>query len=59
VFQEDASFEMIKPRVERICAPNLRKLLEESKQSGRTPTELIYENMEEIIHSSVQFSGKM
>jgi len=58
-FQEDASFEMIKPRVERICGPNLRKLLEESKQTGRTPTELIYENMEEIIHSGGQFSEKI
>jgi len=55
-FQEKASFEMIKPRVERICGPNLRKLLEKAKRTGRTPTELIYEQIEEVIHSGVQFS---
>ena len=55
-FQQKASFEMIKPRVERICGPNLRKLLEKAKRTGRTPTELIYEQIEEVIHSGVQFS---
>ena len=59
VFQEDASFELIKPRVERICGHNLRKLLEESKRTGRTPTELAYEKIEEVIHSGVRFSEKV
>jgi len=55
-YQEQASFEMIKPRVERICGLNIRKLLEESRQTGKTPTELIYQNIENVIHSGVQFS---
>lgn len=55
-FQQKASFEMIKPRVERICGPNLRKLLEMAKRTRKTPTELIYQQIEEVIHSGVQFS---
>jgi len=58
-FQEKASFEMIKPRVERICGPNLRQLLEEAKRIGKTPSELVYEQIEEVIQSGVQFSEEV
>jgi glutamate dehydrogenase/leucine dehydrogenase len=56
VFQENASFEKIKPRVERICGTNIRKILGESKETGKTPTELIYDNTEKVIYSGIHFS---
>ena len=56
VFQEEASFEKIKPRIESICKDNLRQLLDEAKRAGKTPTELLYDKMEDIVYSGVQFN---
>ena len=56
VFQEEASLDKIKPRIELVCGDNLRKLLEEAKRTGRTPTELVYEKIEDTVYSGVEFS---
>jgi glutamate dehydrogenase/leucine dehydrogenase len=56
VFQEKASFDKIKPRIELVCRDNLRKLLEEAKRTGKTPTELVYEKVEHLVYSGAEFS---
>jgi len=56
VFQEKASFDKIKPRIELVCRDNLRKLLEEAKRTGKTPTELVYEKVEYLVYSGAEFS---
>ena len=56
VFGEGASFKKIKPRIESICRENLRKLLDEAKRVGKTPTELLYDKVEEVVYSGVQFN---
>lgn len=56
VFQEEATFDKIKPRIELVCKDNLRKLLEEAKETGKTPTELVYEKVEEMVYSGAGFS---
>lgn len=56
VFQEEASFDKIKPRIELVCRDNLRRLLEEAKKTGKTPTELVYEQVEDIVYSGAKFS---
>ena len=56
VFQEEASFDKIKPRIELVCRDNLRKLLEEAKRTGKTPTELVYDKVEDLVYSGVEFS---
>ncbi|MBC8429748.1 MAG: Glu/Leu/Phe/Val dehydrogenase family protein [Dehalococcoidia bacterium] len=56
LFQEEASFDKIKPRIELVCRDNLRKLLEEAKRTGKTPTELVYDKVEDMLYSDVGFS---
>jgi len=56
IFQEEASFDKIKPRITLVCGDNLRKLLEEAKRTGRTPTELVYEKVEDMVYSGAEFS---
>ena len=56
VFQEEASFDKIKPRIELVCRDNLRKLLEEAKRTSKTPTELVYEKVEDMVYSGAEFS---
>lgn len=56
IFGEKASFEKIKPKIESICRDNLRKLLDEAKRAGKTPTELLYDKVENIVYSGVQFN---
>ncbi|MDH5781044.1 MAG: amino acid dehydrogenase [Dehalococcoidia bacterium] len=55
VFQKEASLDKIKPRIEKVCGDNLRKLLEEAKRTGKTPTELVYEKIEDMVYSGVEF----
>ncbi|MFP3975398.1 MAG: Glu/Leu/Phe/Val dehydrogenase dimerization domain-containing protein [Dehalococcoidia bacterium] len=55
LYQEEASFEKLKPRIEHICRDNFRELLEEAKKTGRTPTELVYERVEDIVFSGADF----
>jgi len=59
VFQEEASFDKIKPRIELVCRDNLRKLLEEAKRTGRTPTELVYEKIEDMVYSGAEFGEEL
>jgi leucine dehydrogenase len=56
ILGEEASFERIKPRIELICRDNLGKLLHKAKRAGKTPTELLYDEVEEAVYSGVQFS---
>ncbi len=49
--QEEATEEQLKPKIELPCRTNFRKLLEEAKETGKTPTELVYEKVEGIIYS--------
>ena len=53
IFGEEASLDKIKPRIELICRDNLRKLLDEAKQVGKTPTELLYDKIENAVYSGV------
>jgi glutamate dehydrogenase/leucine dehydrogenase len=55
IFGEETSFAKIKPRIELICRDNLRKLLDEAKVVGKTPTELIYDKIEYAICSGISF----
>jgi glutamate dehydrogenase/leucine dehydrogenase len=59
VFQEEASLDKIKPRIELVCGENLRKLLEEAKRTGKTPTELAYEKVEHLVYSGVEFGEEL
>jgi len=56
IFGEEASFAKIKPRIESICRDNLRRLLDEAKRVDKTPTELIYNKVEDAIYSGISFS---
>jgi len=56
IFGEEASFTKIKPRIELICRDNLRKLLDEAKAVGETPTALLYDKVEDAIYSRISFS---
>lgn len=51
VFEEEASFEKIKPRIELVCKDNIRKLLHESRKTGKTPTELAYASVENAVYN--------
>jgi len=56
IFGEEAYFAKIKPRIELICRDNLGKLLDEAKRVDKTPTELIYDKVEDAIYSGISFS---
>ena len=56
IFGDEASFEKIKPRIELICRDNLRKLLSEAKRVGKTPTEMLYDKVEDAVYSGVSFN---
>ena len=56
ILQEEASLDKIRPRIEQACGSNLRQLLEEARITGRTPTELIYEQVEDMVYSGAEFS---
>ncbi len=56
IFGEEASFVKIKPRIELICRDNLRKLLDEAKRVDKTPTELIYNKVENAVYSGTSFN---
>jgi len=55
ILGKEASFAMIKPRIELICRDNLRKLFEEAKKTGKIPTELLYDKVEKAVYSGVEF----
>ncbi len=56
IFGEEASFAKIKPRIELICGDNLRKLLDEAKRVDKTPTELIYDKVENALYLGIPFN---
>jgi glutamate dehydrogenase/leucine dehydrogenase len=56
IFGDEASFAKIKPRIELTCRDNLRKLLDEAKRVNKTPTELIYDKVENAIYSGTPVS---
>ena len=49
--QEEATEEQLKPKIELPCSTNFRELLEKSRETGKTPTELAYEKVEAIVYS--------
>jgi glutamate dehydrogenase/leucine dehydrogenase len=55
VYQEEASFEKLKPRIERICSDDFRRLLEEAQATGKTPTEVVYEKVEDLVFTGADF----
>jgi len=48
--QDEADEEQLRPRIELACRTNFRKLLEEARQTGKTPTELVYEKVEKMVY---------
>lgn len=60
VFQDNASFDKIKPRIEAVCRDNLRKLFNKAKGAGKTPTELAYETVESAVYNiNTEFSESL
>lgn len=59
VYQEEASFEKLKPRIERICSHDFRGLLEEAKDKGKTPTEVVYDKVENLVFSGANFGEEL
>ncbi len=55
IWQEKASFDKIKQKIELVCRDNIRSLLEQAKSTGKTPTELVYENVEEVVYAGLEF----
>lgn len=50
-FQEEASEKELMPKIDLPCRINFRRLLEEARQTGKTPTELAYEKVEEMLRT--------
>jgi leucine dehydrogenase len=48
--QDEADEEQLRPRIELACRTNFRKLLEQSRQTGKTATELVYEKVEKMVY---------
>ncbi|MGD2064947.1 MAG: Glu/Leu/Phe/Val dehydrogenase family protein, partial [Dehalococcoidia bacterium] len=56
IYGTEASFAKIKPQIESICRDNLRRLLDEARRVDKTPTELIYDKVENAIFLGVPFN---
>ncbi len=50
--QEEATQEQLNPRIELACRTKFRKLLEEAREKGATPTELVYEKVEKMVYEN-------
>ncbi len=59
LFGKKASFERLKPRIELVCKDQFRELLEEAKATGKTPTELAYQKVEDIVYSGAEFEESL
>ena len=57
--QENATEQQLKPKIELPCRTNFRKLLEEARETGKTPTELVYEKVEAMVYSGSRFGNRM
>jgi leucine dehydrogenase len=55
IWQEKASFDKIKQKIELVCRDNIRSLLEQAESAGKTPTELVYENVEKVVYAGLEF----
>ena len=55
--QEEATEEQLRPKIELPCKTGFRKLLEEARETRKTPTELVYEKVEAMVYSRAG-SGK-
>ena len=53
--QENATEEQLKPKIELACRTNFRKLLEEARETAKTPTELVYEKVEVMVYAGAGF----
>lgn len=52
IFQENASLEIIEPLIEDICINEFQKLLQEAGATGRTPTEVAYDRIEQVLYQT-------
>jgi glutamate dehydrogenase/leucine dehydrogenase len=52
--QEEATKEQLNPRIELACSTRFRKLLEQANKEGKTPTELVYEQVEAMVYSGTE-----
>jgi len=52
--QEEATKEQLNPKIELACRTKFRKLLEEAREKGTTPTELVYEKVEKMVYSGAR-----
>lgn len=57
--QEEATEEQLKPKIELPCRTNFRKLLNEAKEAGKTPTELAYKKVEAMVYLGAGFSEQV
>ena len=49
--QEETTEEILKPKIELPCSTTFREILEKSRETGKTPTELAYEKVEALVFS--------
>lgn len=50
LWQENATMDKIKPKIEFVCRDNLKEILKHSRETGKTPTQIAYENVEGLIY---------
>jgi glutamate dehydrogenase/leucine dehydrogenase len=55
--QEEATEERLNPKIELTCRTNFRKLLEDAKKEGKTPTEFVYEKVESMVYPDARMSS--
>lgn len=48
--QEEATEDQLNPKIELTCRTNFRKLLKEAQEKRKTPTELVYEKVEDMVY---------
>ncbi len=54
--QDEATEEQLKPKIELPCRTHFRELLEQARETGKTPTELVYEKVEKMVYSGRELS---
>ena len=52
--QDEATEDQLNPKIELTCRTNFRKLLKEAKEKRKTPTELVYEQVEDMVYGGSQ-----
>jgi glutamate dehydrogenase/leucine dehydrogenase len=56
LLQDEATEEQLRPKIELSCRTNFRKLLNEARKAGKTPTQLAYEKIEAMVYLGAGFS---